>query len=132
MGEIKAETEQQQRDRESLLASKQQLEKDIAAYHCLLDGEQSRWGPAERGGPAGSRGGAGGHGSSGFSRFAHGEVCRRCPREKPPGRALQEAGGVQRCPGTTSSGHLGLRDSFVRDLRREIKKPRHHLGARWG
>ncbi|KFO08598.1 Phakinin, partial [Balearica regulorum gibbericeps] len=42
MGEIKVETEQQQRDRESLLTSKQQLEKDIAAYHCLLDGEQSR------------------------------------------------------------------------------------------
>ncbi|XP_074996951.1 phakinin [Calonectris borealis] len=43
MGEIKVETEQQQRDRENLLASKQQLEKDIAAYHCLLDGEQSRY-----------------------------------------------------------------------------------------
>ncbi|XP_010005715.1 PREDICTED: phakinin [Chaetura pelagica] len=43
MGEIKVETEQQQRDRESLLTSKQQLEKDIAAYHCLLDGEQSRY-----------------------------------------------------------------------------------------
>ncbi|KAJ7404555.1 phakinin [Willisornis vidua] len=42
MGEIKVETEQQQRDRENLLTSKQQLEKDIAAYHCLLDGEQSR------------------------------------------------------------------------------------------
>ncbi|KFV50652.1 Phakinin, partial [Tyto alba] len=42
MGEIKVETEQQQRDRESLLTRKQQLEKDIAAYHCLLDGEQSR------------------------------------------------------------------------------------------
>ncbi|XP_054048889.1 phakinin [Rissa tridactyla] len=41
MGEIKVETEQQQRDRENLLTSKQQLEKDIAAYHCLLDGEQS-------------------------------------------------------------------------------------------
>lgn len=43
MGEIKVETEQQQRDRENLLTSKQQLEKDIAAYHCLLDGEQSRY-----------------------------------------------------------------------------------------
>lgn len=43
MGEIKVETEQQQRDRESLLTRKQQLEKDIAAYHCLLDGEQSRY-----------------------------------------------------------------------------------------
>ncbi|NWZ21276.1 BFSP2 protein, partial [Asarcornis scutulata] len=42
MAEIKAETEQQQRDRENLLTNKQQLEKDIAAYHCLLDGEQSR------------------------------------------------------------------------------------------
>ncbi|XP_057287561.1 phakinin isoform X2 [Pezoporus wallicus] len=41
MGEIKMETEQQQRDRENLLSSKQQLEKDIAAYHCLLDGEHS-------------------------------------------------------------------------------------------
>uniref|UniRef100_A0A1D5PZ36 Beaded filament structural protein 2 n=1 Tax=Gallus gallus TaxID=9031 RepID=A0A1D5PZ36_CHICK len=41
MAEIKAETEQQQRDRENLLTNKQQLEKDIAAYHCLLDGEQS-------------------------------------------------------------------------------------------
>ncbi|OXB65943.1 hypothetical protein ASZ78_002691 [Callipepla squamata] len=44
MAEIKAETEQQQRDRENLLTNKQQLEKDIAAYHCLLDGEQSRSG----------------------------------------------------------------------------------------
>uniref|UniRef100_A0A8V5FQ62 Uncharacterized protein n=1 Tax=Melopsittacus undulatus TaxID=13146 RepID=A0A8V5FQ62_MELUD len=43
MGEIKMETEQQQRDRENLLSSKQQLEKDIAAYHCLLDGEHSRY-----------------------------------------------------------------------------------------
>nr|XP_009686255.1 PREDICTED: phakinin [Struthio camelus australis] len=43
MGEIKVETEQQQRDRENLLTNKQQLEKDIAAYHCLLDGEQSRY-----------------------------------------------------------------------------------------
>ncbi|XP_065608758.1 phakinin [Cyrtonyx montezumae] len=43
MAEIKAETEQQQRDRENLLTNKQQLEKDIAAYHCLLDGEQSRY-----------------------------------------------------------------------------------------
>uniref|UniRef100_A0A8B9PL78 Beaded filament structural protein 2 n=1 Tax=Apteryx owenii TaxID=8824 RepID=A0A8B9PL78_APTOW len=43
MGEIKVETEQQQRDRDNLLTSKQQLEKDIAAYHCLLDGEQSRY-----------------------------------------------------------------------------------------
>ncbi|XP_074941806.1 phakinin [Phalacrocorax aristotelis] len=41
MEEIKAETEQQQQDRENLLTSKQQLEKDIAAYHCLLEGEQT-------------------------------------------------------------------------------------------
>uniref|UniRef100_A0A7M4EIP5 Beaded filament structural protein 2 n=1 Tax=Crocodylus porosus TaxID=8502 RepID=A0A7M4EIP5_CROPO len=43
MGEIKAETEQQQRDRENLLSHKLQLEKDIATYHCLLDGEASRY-----------------------------------------------------------------------------------------
>ncbi|XP_059584761.1 phakinin isoform X2 [Alligator mississippiensis] len=41
MGEIKAETEQQQRDRENLLSHKLQLENDIATYHCLLDGEAS-------------------------------------------------------------------------------------------
>uniref|UniRef100_A0A674JXJ1 Phakinin-like n=1 Tax=Terrapene triunguis TaxID=2587831 RepID=A0A674JXJ1_9SAUR len=38
--EIRAETEQQQRDRETLLSNKIQLEKDIAAYHCLLDAEE--------------------------------------------------------------------------------------------
>lgn len=43
MGEIKAETEQQQRDRENLLSHKLQLENDIATYHCLLDGEASRY-----------------------------------------------------------------------------------------
>ncbi|KAH1178639.1 hypothetical protein KIL84_012341 [Mauremys mutica] len=42
--EIRAETEQQQRDRETLLSNKIQLEKDIAAYHCLLDAEErSSW-----------------------------------------------------------------------------------------
>ncbi|XP_053115024.1 phakinin [Hemicordylus capensis] len=41
VGEIRAETEQQQRDRETLLSIKTQLEKDIAAYHCLLDKEES-------------------------------------------------------------------------------------------
>ncbi|KAJ7322570.1 hypothetical protein JRQ81_018857 [Phrynocephalus forsythii] len=46
VGEIRMETEQQQRDRETLLVIKAQLEKDIAAYHCLLDKEESRflWG----------------------------------------------------------------------------------------
>uniref|UniRef100_A0A8D0HI50 Beaded filament structural protein 2 n=1 Tax=Sphenodon punctatus TaxID=8508 RepID=A0A8D0HI50_SPHPU len=43
VGEIRAETEQQQRDRENLLSNKIQLEKDIAAYHSLLDGEESRY-----------------------------------------------------------------------------------------
>lgn len=42
VGEIRAETEQQQRDRETLLSLKTQLEKDIAAYHCLLDKEEHR------------------------------------------------------------------------------------------
>uniref|UniRef100_A0A8D0BUD0 Beaded filament structural protein 2 n=1 Tax=Salvator merianae TaxID=96440 RepID=A0A8D0BUD0_SALMN len=41
VGEIRMETEQQQRDRETLLSIKSQLEKDIAAYHCLLDKEES-------------------------------------------------------------------------------------------
>lgn len=41
--EIRAETEQQQRDRETLLSNKIQLEKDIAAYHCLLDAEERRY-----------------------------------------------------------------------------------------
>ncbi|XP_033022245.1 phakinin [Lacerta agilis] len=41
VGEIRAETEQQQRDRETLLSIKTQLEKDITAYHCLLDKEES-------------------------------------------------------------------------------------------
>uniref|UniRef100_A0A8C0H1H9 Beaded filament structural protein 2 n=1 Tax=Chelonoidis abingdonii TaxID=106734 RepID=A0A8C0H1H9_CHEAB len=40
MREIRAETEQQQRARETLLSNKIQLEKDIAAYHCLLDAEE--------------------------------------------------------------------------------------------
>uniref|UniRef100_A0ACB8FVQ7 Phakinin n=2 Tax=Sphaerodactylus townsendi TaxID=933632 RepID=A0ACB8FVQ7_9SAUR len=40
VGEIRAETEQQQRDRETLLSLKTQLEKDIAAYHGLLDKEE--------------------------------------------------------------------------------------------
>ncbi|KAH0627262.1 hypothetical protein JD844_002775 [Phrynosoma platyrhinos] len=43
VGEIRAETGQQQRDRETLLNIKMQLEKDIAAYHCLLDKEESRY-----------------------------------------------------------------------------------------
>uniref|UniRef100_A0A8C3PQJ3 Beaded filament structural protein 2 n=1 Tax=Calidris pygmaea TaxID=425635 RepID=A0A8C3PQJ3_9CHAR len=55
MGEIKVETEQQQRDRENLLTSKQQLEKDIAAYHCLLDGEQSRYSSLKASVPQGCR-----------------------------------------------------------------------------
>ncbi|XP_032642889.1 phakinin [Chelonoidis abingdonii] len=42
MREIRAETEQQQRARETLLSNKIQLEKDIAAYHCLLDAEERR------------------------------------------------------------------------------------------
>nr|XP_003224016.3 PREDICTED: phakinin isoform X2 [Anolis carolinensis] len=41
VGEIRAETEQHQRDREALLIIKTQLEKDIATYHCLLDKEES-------------------------------------------------------------------------------------------
>ncbi|XP_042327360.1 phakinin isoform X2 [Sceloporus undulatus] len=41
VGEIRAETGQQQRDRETLVTIKIQLEKDIAAYHCLLDKEES-------------------------------------------------------------------------------------------
>ncbi|XP_062976290.1 phakinin [Elgaria multicarinata webbii] len=41
VGEIRMETEQHQRDRETLLSIKTQLEKDIAAYHCLLDKEES-------------------------------------------------------------------------------------------
>uniref|UniRef100_A0A8D2LUP8 Beaded filament structural protein 2 n=1 Tax=Varanus komodoensis TaxID=61221 RepID=A0A8D2LUP8_VARKO len=43
IGEIRGETEQQQRDRETLLSMKAELEKDIAAYHCLLDKEESRY-----------------------------------------------------------------------------------------
>ncbi|XP_028926943.1 phakinin [Ornithorhynchus anatinus] len=41
LGEIRVEIEQQQRDRENLLSSKIQLEKDIVSYHCLLDVEGS-------------------------------------------------------------------------------------------
>ncbi|KAJ1101633.1 hypothetical protein NDU88_006699 [Pleurodeles waltl] len=40
--EIRGDTEQQQRDRENLLSSKMQLEKEISTYHCLLDGEETR------------------------------------------------------------------------------------------
>ncbi|XP_002937781.3 phakinin [Xenopus tropicalis] len=40
--EIKMETEHQERDREQLVASKMHLEKDIAAYHAILDGEENR------------------------------------------------------------------------------------------
>lgn len=37
--EIQGETEQQQRNHETLLSIKTQLESDIAAYHCLLEKE---------------------------------------------------------------------------------------------
>ncbi|XP_041421984.1 phakinin [Xenopus laevis] len=40
--EIKMENEHQERDREQLMASKMHLEKDIAAYHAILDGEENR------------------------------------------------------------------------------------------
>ncbi|XP_078520565.1 phakinin [Lissotriton helveticus] len=40
--EIRRDTEQQQRDRENLLSNKMQLEKEISAYHFLLDGEERR------------------------------------------------------------------------------------------
>ncbi|KAM4705993.1 phakinin isoform 2-T2 [Rhinophrynus dorsalis] len=40
--EIKGETEQHQKDREHLMASKLQLEKEITVYHSILDGEESR------------------------------------------------------------------------------------------
>ncbi|XP_075684711.1 phakinin [Rhinoderma darwinii] len=40
--EIRSETEQHQRDREHLLSHKLQLEKEIAAYHSILDGEENR------------------------------------------------------------------------------------------
>ncbi|MEE6466305.1 hypothetical protein FKM82_006897 [Ascaphus truei] len=40
--EIKGESEQHQQDRESLLVHKLRMEKDIAAYHSILDGEENR------------------------------------------------------------------------------------------
>lgn len=40
--EIKSENEQHQRDREHLLSHRLQLEKEIAAYHSILDGEENR------------------------------------------------------------------------------------------
>lgn len=42
LGEIRAEAEQQQRERALLLARKSQLQKDVASYHALLDREESR------------------------------------------------------------------------------------------
>nr|XP_051691549.1 phakinin [Oryctolagus cuniculus] len=41
LGEIRAEAEQQQRERAQLLALKSQLQKDVASYHALLDREES-------------------------------------------------------------------------------------------
>uniref|UniRef100_H3AGY7 Beaded filament structural protein 2 n=2 Tax=Latimeria chalumnae TaxID=7897 RepID=H3AGY7_LATCH len=40
--EIRGDTEQQQREYENLLNTKVQVEKQVAAYHCLLDGEENR------------------------------------------------------------------------------------------
>ncbi|XP_037131394.1 phakinin [Syngnathus acus] len=45
--DVQAETEQQRRDYDGLLATKQRLEQEIRLYHGILDGEERRFRPAE-------------------------------------------------------------------------------------
>ncbi|XP_061878894.1 phakinin [Entelurus aequoreus] len=45
--DVRGEMEQQRRDFDALLRNKQHLEDEIQLYHCILDGEERRFPPAE-------------------------------------------------------------------------------------
>lgn len=47
LGDVHSEIEQQRRDYDTLLSNKQRLEQEIGMYHGILDGEESRFKPAE-------------------------------------------------------------------------------------
>uniref|UniRef100_A0A7N8Y6C5 Beaded filament structural protein 2, phakinin n=1 Tax=Mastacembelus armatus TaxID=205130 RepID=A0A7N8Y6C5_9TELE len=47
LADIRGEIEQQRRDYDTLLSNKQRLEQEIGMYHGILDGEESRFQPAE-------------------------------------------------------------------------------------
>uniref|UniRef100_A0A3Q3X6I3 IF rod domain-containing protein n=1 Tax=Mola mola TaxID=94237 RepID=A0A3Q3X6I3_MOLML len=47
LGDVHGEIEQQRRDYDTLLSNKQRLEQEIGMYHGILDGEESRFKPAE-------------------------------------------------------------------------------------
>ncbi|XP_059200854.1 phakinin [Centropristis striata] len=47
LADVHGEIEQQRRDYDTLLGNKQRLEQEISLYHGILDGEESRFQPAE-------------------------------------------------------------------------------------
>ncbi|XP_051250338.1 phakinin isoform X1 [Dicentrarchus labrax] len=47
LADVRSEIEQQRRDYDTLLSNKQRLEQEIGMYHGILDGEESRFQPAE-------------------------------------------------------------------------------------
>uniref|UniRef100_A0A672FMB1 Beaded filament structural protein 2, phakinin n=1 Tax=Salarias fasciatus TaxID=181472 RepID=A0A672FMB1_SALFA len=47
LADVRGEIEQQRRDYDTLLSNKQRLEQEISMYHGILDGEESRFQPAE-------------------------------------------------------------------------------------
>ncbi|XP_049889083.1 phakinin isoform X2 [Epinephelus moara] len=47
LADVRGEIEQQRRDYDTLLSNKQRLEQEIGMYHGILDGEESRFQPAE-------------------------------------------------------------------------------------
>nr|XP_046265495.1 phakinin [Scatophagus argus] len=47
LSDVRSEIEQQRRDYDTLLSNKQRLEQEIGMYHGILDGEESRFQPAE-------------------------------------------------------------------------------------
>uniref|UniRef100_A0A3Q3IBX7 IF rod domain-containing protein n=1 Tax=Monopterus albus TaxID=43700 RepID=A0A3Q3IBX7_MONAL len=47
LADVRGEIEQQRRDYDTLLSTKQRLEQEIGLYHGILDGEESRFQPAE-------------------------------------------------------------------------------------
>lgn len=47
LADVHGEIEQQRRDYDALLSNKHRLEQEICLYHGILDGEESRFLPAE-------------------------------------------------------------------------------------
>ncbi|XP_073348237.1 phakinin [Pagrus major] len=47
LADVRGEIEQQRRDYDTLMSNKQRLEQEIGMYHGILDGEESRFQPAE-------------------------------------------------------------------------------------